>query len=41
MKLKTLITGFLLLVGGLLQAQVKFEAKVSKERLGVNERLRV
>lgn len=41
MKLTTLITGFLLLLGGILQAQVKFEAKVSKERLGVNERLRV
>lgn len=27
--------------GGLLQAQVRFEAKVSREKLGINERLRV
>jgi len=41
MKLKFLILNILLLIGLGLQAQVKFETKVSKSRLGVNERLRV
>ena len=42
MKLKTYITLFLIVAGTyFVQAQVKFEAKVSKTKLGVNERLRV
>ncbi|MDX1545221.1 MAG: BatD family protein, partial [Christiangramia sp.] len=41
MKLKYLILSFLLFAGGLMQAQVRFEAKVSREKLGINERLRV
>lgn len=41
MKLKFLILSILFFTGIGLQAQVKFEAKVSKDRLGVNERLRV
>jgi hypothetical protein len=42
MKLKTYISILiLLLVAGSTFAQVKFEAKVSKTKLGVNERLRV
>ncbi len=41
MKLKYLILSFLMFTGGLLQAQVRFEAKVSREKLGINERLRV
>jgi len=41
MKLRYLILGFLLFASGLIQAQVRFEAKVSKEKLGINERLRV
>lgn len=41
MKLKYLILGFLLFTAGLVQAQVRFEAKVSREKLGINERLRV
>ncbi|MCM8569775.1 BatD family protein [Gramella jeungdoensis] len=41
MKLKYLILSFLLFAGGLMQAQVRFEAKVSRENLGINERLRV
>ncbi|TBW27059.1 BatD family protein [Gramella sp. KN1008] len=41
MKLKYLILGFLMFAGGLVQAQVRFEAKVSREKLGINERLRV
>ncbi|SHG64499.1 Oxygen tolerance [Salegentibacter echinorum] len=41
MKLKFLILNILLLAGLGLQAQVKFEATVSKKKLGVNERLRV
>lgn len=41
MKLKFLILNILLLVGLGLQAQVKFEATVSKKKLGVNERLRI
>jgi len=41
MKLRYLILSFLLFASGLIQAQVRFEAKVSKEKLGINERLRV
>lgn len=41
MKLKYLILGFLLCASGVIQAQVRFEAKVSREKLGINERLRV
>lgn len=41
MKVKYLILCFLMFAGGLLQAQVRFEAKVSREKLGINERLRV
>ncbi|WP_037318073.1 BatD family protein [Salegentibacter sp. Hel_I_6] len=41
MKFKFLILSILFFTGIGLQAQVKFEAKVSKDRLGVNERLRV
>ena len=41
MKLKYLILGFLLCASGIIQAQVRFEAKVSREKLGINERLRV
>ena len=42
MKLKTYISLFLIVAGtSFLTAQVKFEAKVSKTKLGVNERLRV
>ncbi|WPZ00137.1 BatD family protein [Christiangramia sp. OXR-203] len=41
MKTKLLILSFLMFTGGLLQAQVRFEAKVSREKLGINERLRV
>ncbi len=41
MKIKFLILGFLLFIGSLLQAQVRFEAKVSRDELGINERLRV
>ncbi|MAM19507.1 MAG: BatD family protein [Christiangramia sp.] len=41
MKIKFLILSFLLFAGGLLQAQVRFEAKVSRDQLGINERLRV
>jgi hypothetical protein len=41
MKLKLLILSILFFTGFGLQAQVKFEAKVSKDKLGVNERLRV
>ncbi len=36
-----IIIALVLLVSGIAQAQVKFEAKVSKDKLGVNERLRV
>ena len=35
------LVGFLLLITFMTQAQVSFEAKVSKKRLGLNERLRV
>ena len=42
MSLKTYITLFLIVAGtSFAAAQVKFEAKVSKTKLGVNERLRV
>lgn len=41
MRFKYLILGFLLFTAGLMQAQVRFEAKVSREKLGINERLRV
>ncbi len=41
MKLKYLILGFLICATGIIQAQVRFEAKVSREKLGINERLRV
>ena len=41
MKLKFLILSILFFAGLSLQAQVRFEAKVSKDKLGVNERLRV
>lgn len=41
MKLRYLILSFLLFASGLIQAQVRFEAKVSREKLGINERLRV
>lgn len=41
MKTRYLIVGFLLFASSLLQAQVRFEAKVSREKLGINERLRV
>lgn len=42
MKMLKYIVVFLFLLGtGLLQAQVKFEAKVSKKKLGINEKLRV
>lgn len=39
--LKHIILLFLIVTSGLLSAQVKFEAKVSKKKLGINERLRV
>lgn len=41
MKLKLIFLTLLLTVAQLAVAQVKFEAKVSKKKLGVNERLRV
>ncbi len=41
MKIKYLILSFLLFASGLIEAQVRFEAKVSREKLGINERLRV
>jgi hypothetical protein len=42
MKLKTYISLFLFLIStSFVAAQVKFEAKVSKTKLGINERLRV
>ncbi|MCH4822341.1 BatD family protein [Gramella lutea] len=41
MKLKYLILGFLLCASGIIQAQVRFESKVSREKLGINERLRI
>ena len=39
--LKNILFLFILLTGLVGQAQVKFEAKVSKKKLGVNERLRI
>ena len=36
-----LLVFFMLLLGQVVAAQVSFEAKVSKNRLGLNERLRV
>ncbi len=41
MKMKKVIVLLLLLFGSSLMAQVQFEAKVSKNSLGVNERLRI
>ncbi|WP_372917273.1 BatD family protein [Salegentibacter sp.] len=41
MKLKYLLISLLFFMAAGVQAQVKFEAKVSKNKLGVNERLRV
>lgn len=41
MKFKILFIGLFLFVANLAQAQVQFEAKVSKDKLGINERLRV
>ena len=41
MKLKTYILFFILFVSQLVAAQVEFTAKVSKQKLGINERLRV
>lgn len=41
MKIKYLLISILFLMAAGVQAQVKFEAKVSKNKLGVNERLRV
>lgn len=41
MKIKTLLLAFVLMIPGLTLAQVQFEAKASKTKLGVNERLRV
>ena len=39
--MKQLLFGLLLMVCTAVQAQVRFEAKVSREKLGINERLRV
>ena len=39
--IKYIIIVFLIFVTNIVSAQVKFEAKVSKQKLGVNERLRV
>jgi hypothetical protein len=39
--MKKVIVLLLLLFGNLLMAQVQFEAKVSKNSLGLNERLRI
>ena len=41
MKLKLLLTGILLMLSNILLAQVSFVGKVSKQRLGMNERLKV
>ena len=41
MKIKILILSFFLMAWGMATAQVQFEAKASKTKLGVNERLRV
>ena len=39
--IKNILVIFLILVTSITSAQVKFEAKVSKKKLGVNERLRI
>lgn len=41
MRLKLILVSFFICFANLLQAQVRFEAKVSKNKLGINERLRV
>ena len=41
MKAKHILWAFLFMLTATFQAQVKFEAKVSKKKLGINERLRV
>lgn len=41
MKMKKVIVLLLLIFGSSLMAQVQFEAKVSKNSLGINERLRI
>ena len=41
MKLKLLLTGLLLMLTSLLFAQVSFTGKVSKQQIGMNERLKV
>ena len=41
MRLKIFILSFFLAISSIASAQVKFEAKASKNKLGVNERLRV
>lgn len=41
MKIRTLFLAFVLMIPGIALAQVQFEAKASKSKLGVNERLRV
>ncbi|MDT0691268.1 BatD family protein [Salegentibacter sp. F188] len=41
MKLKLIFISLFLVTANFLQAQVRFEASVSKEKLGINERLRV
>lgn len=41
MKIKYFFISLIIILSGAVQAQVKFEAKVSKNKLGVNERLRV
>lgn len=41
MRIKLLLTGFLLMLSSFMMAQVSFTAKVSKQRLGMNERLKV
>lgn len=41
MHTKWILIAFLILFAGSAYSQVKFEARVSKNKLGVNERLRV
>ncbi|MDT0649421.1 BatD family protein [Autumnicola edwardsiae] len=41
MKLRILFISLFMITANLVQAQVRFEANVSKEKLGINERLRV
>ncbi|MFD1094642.1 BatD family protein [Salegentibacter chungangensis] len=41
MKLKLILISFFLCAANLVQSQVRFEAKVSKDKLGINERLRI